>query len=296
MSLNIHFSPGFTSVADILTQIRRKERFLPENAPDSPVILHIPHSSRRLAKGGYVVSDDKLDSLLDLLTDHATDELFQLENAKRIVFETSRLSVDPERFWDNKAEPMAKIGMGALYECCPDGAPLRDLNSVSAWGKKLLRNYYQRHHQELEDSVALCLEIFDCCLIVDCHSYPLEPLPYEDPELRRPEICLGSDDFHTPQDLLCEAQRFFEGQGWEVGVNEPFSGSMVPISHYQKDSRVWSLMVEVRRDLYWNQALMAPNQSFERVREAIGRWLTSKHDSLRGERHRKKVAKTSNPG
>ena len=234
-----------------------------------PEILHIPHSSRNVLGGGYLLNESEISAQMDVLTDHATDELLQLAGAARVVFKYSRLSVDPERFWENAAEPMASLGMGALYERCPDGTMLRDLGACTKEQLGQLRAVYQGHHRQLEDLTRQCIESFGYCLIFDCHSFPKEPLPFEDSSLRRPEICLGADDYHTPPALLESAVAAFTAQGWEVGVNEPFSGSIVPLSCYQVNPQALSLMVEVRRDLYWNQTTMSPTSDFNDVQERL---------------------------
>lgn len=69
----------------------------------------------------------------------------------------------------------------------------------------------------------------------------------------RPEICLGTDNFHTSQKLLEAAQNAFSARGFEVGINTPFAVSIVPLEFYEKDARVQSIMIEVRRDLYMKE-------------------------------------------
>ena len=50
-------------------------------------------------------------------------------------------------------------------------------------------------------------------LIVDCHSFPQLPLPYElDRNPVRPDICIGTDQFHTPSALKDVLSR--SSQGW----------------------------------------------------------------------------------
>ena len=67
-----------------------------------------------------------------------------------------------------------------------------------------------------------------------CHSFPSIPLPYEpeqDPE--RPDICLGTDQFHTPLWLLDELRGAFEKQEYDVQVNKPFAGTLTPLKFYR---------------------------------------------------------------
>ncbi len=113
-----------------------------------------------------------------------------------------------------------------------------------------MQTLYEPHHHRLTETVDRMFVDHGHCLIVDCHSFPKDPLPYEDPNLPRPEICLGSDSFHTPPAVLDCMRSVFEAAGFSVGINAPFAGSLVPLKHYQRDSRVSSIMIEVRRDVY----------------------------------------------
>jgi N-formylglutamate deformylase len=84
------------------------------------VVLHIPHSSRRVPadeRQAILLDDAALDSELLRMTDAYTDELFPLTpvEAARLVFPVSRLVCDVERFPTDENEPMAARGMGAIY-------------------------------------------------------------------------------------------------------------------------------------------------------------------------------------
>jgi len=47
-------------------------------------------------------------------------------------------------------------------------------------------------------------------LIIDCHSFPKSPLPYElNQEKSRPEICIGTDNFHTSKKLKNSFRKLF---------------------------------------------------------------------------------------
>ena len=95
------------------------------------------------------------------------------------------------------------------------------------------------------------------------------PLPYEyDQSSDRPDICIGTDEYHTPDDLtkiLCQG---FEDRGYTVAINTPFAGTMVPMRYYHKDKRVISSMIEINRRLYMNQQGEITD-GYEAVKESI---------------------------
>jgi N-formylglutamate amidohydrolase len=255
---------------------------------NAPVILHIPHASaripereaRRLSIGG-----ERLHEELLRMTDWYTDELFEhsVPGAVVVRFPVSRLVVDPERFPDDGAEPMARVGMGAVYTRCADGTELRRPPSP-AERQRLLDAYYVPHHRALTEAVARMLSSHERCLVLDCHSFPSAPLPYEpDQSPDRPDICLGSDAFHTPEGLIRAAREAFGGAGLRVRVDSPFAGSLVPLEHYRSDERVSALMVEVNRSLYMDEETGSRLPGFEEfvcrlgehVRECVSAWQGS---------------------
>ena len=91
----------------------------------------------------------------------------------------------------------------------------------------------------------------DHCLIIDGHSFPALPLPYElNQTAFRPDFCLGTDDFHTSEELVERVETILESCGYSTARDQPFSGTIVPMKHYQKDRRVQSLMIEINCWLY----------------------------------------------
>jgi N-formylglutamate amidohydrolase len=88
--------------------------------------------------------------------------------------------------------------------------------------------------------------------VIDCHSFPSVALPYElaAPAKVRPDICIGTDNFHTSRELADAFVSAFQSERWTVGVDDPFPGALVPGSRYRKDNRVEAVMVEVNRRLY----------------------------------------------
>jgi len=221
------------------------------------VIVHIPHSSALIPeqeRAGLVIPDDKLKQELLRMTDWYTDQLFNLgETAIPVIFPVSRLVCDPERFANDADEPMAAQGMGAVYTHTSDGRPLRpSLNAEER--QRLLDAYYFPHHQKLEQIVQSALADHGHCLIIDAHSFPSSPLPCDrDQSASRPDICLGTDPFHTPDWLADAAKRAFRDLGWRVELNRPYPGALVPLSLYERDARVHSIMVEINRALYLDE-------------------------------------------
>jgi len=155
------------------------------------MILHIPHSKKFIPNDFlkyFLISENEIEIELLKMTDHYTDELFQtsLDNSTKLIFPVSRLLVDPERFVDDSEEPMSEKGMGCIYEKTHKGEPLKHCGDDK---QLLIDQYYIPHHHKLNLLVAESLEKGNQALIIDCHSFPKFPLPYEvDQSKDRPEI------------------------------------------------------------------------------------------------------------
>ena len=136
--------------------------------------------------------------------------------------------------------------------------------------QSLLDLYYRPHHDELTWAVQRRLEKHGKCLVLDCHSFPAEALPYERyRDARRPDFCLGTDDFHTPEKLVVNAVRGLSRQGFSVARNVPFRGTLVPLEYLERDRRVRSLMIEVNRSLYMNDDFSLCERGVTRVIAAL---------------------------
>src|SRR3990167_5447741 len=156
------------------------------------MILHIPHSSTRLPEDFTVSDETDLQQELRRMTDWFTDELFDVDEATKIIFPYSRLYCDVERFREDEDEFMAKKGMGVCYVTNSFGKKLRDVTENE---KELIKsNFYDKHHADFLCSVENELRLNAKALIVDCHSFSNEVLPHEE-STQRPDFCIGVDVF-----------------------------------------------------------------------------------------------------
>ncbi len=236
-----------------------------------PLLIHLPHSSLRIAdddRRDLLLSDAELQEELLKLTDRYTDELFQAPGAVIHKNPNSRIVMDPERFRDEKDEVMSRYGMGAIYTHSVSGRLIKNITGERR--EELLKKYYDPYHAELEGKTQRILEEHGKCLILDGHSFAEKPLDFElDKNPDRPDICLGTCDFHTPGKLIRAMDDHIAGSGMTVKRNAPFAGTMVPMRYYRKDKRVASMMIEVNRRLYMNETTGEKLPGFEAVRAFV---------------------------
>ncbi|MEW2265864.1 N-formylglutamate amidohydrolase [Streptomyces sp. NPDC047853] len=227
-------------------------------AATSPVILHVPHSSREIpadVRTGIVLDDPALERELDHITDAHTARIAEAAAALagvtpwRFVNLASRLVVDPERFPDEREE-MTAVGMGAVYTRTTHREVLRAEGTDPA---PLIERFFRPYARAMTGAVAQRLAATGRAVIVDVHSYPTAPLPYElHGRGPRPPVCLGTDRFHTSPELLAAARAAFAPCG-ETGLDSPFSGTYVPLEFHGQRREVGALMVEIRRDTYMSE-------------------------------------------
>ena len=215
-------------------------------------VLHIPHSSTHIPD--YTRFDmEKVQVNIDQLTDWATDEIFNVGDVEKIVTPFSRLFCDVERF-DDDVEPMLQIGRGFYYTNGYDGSDLRSIDPV--FKDLVQKEYYETHHRLFYEKVKDRLDKIGVCHILDCHSFNDIPVGTLLENPKSPDICIGTDPFHTPDYLLNYAFKYFANAGYSVEINNPYSGCIIPKPYFNENSNVKGLMVEFNKRTYMNDTVV----------------------------------------
>jgi len=247
---------------------------------ESKVILHVPHSATYIpdeVRKNILLSDQELKAELDEMTDTLTEAIAlkaaAISGIKPWLFinNFSRLVIDPERFPDDR-EAMNSVGMGAVYHKTSIGSQLRNPDPIAE--KQLLDAYFHPYSESLSNLVAQRFAALREVTLIDVHSYRVNQHPNAINHGQvRPPICIGTDSFHTPKWLTEAAQSAFSIIG-ENYINEPYSGTYVPLSFYEKESKVTSVMMETRADTFLTEEL-APHDGFEIVVKALANLVES---------------------
>lgn len=244
------------------------EYFTCNERTSSAVCIHIPHSSIAIPeqmRDDYLLSVDALAFEANVMADLYTDELFGslFEALGGIRLDVSRIFLDVERFRDDEQEPMAQKGMGLAYTKTSTLQALRTLKYQQA-----ILDIYDAYHKRFEALVAQKLSIHGRCLILDCHSFPSHPKPYQaipsDPTI---DVCIGYDTFHKDETMVQAIKKSFEQ--YRVKENTPYTGSIVPSRYYHTDKRVTSVMIELNRALYMDEHTFEKNKHFTTLKEKI---------------------------
>ena len=247
---------------------------------NSPLVIHVPHSGREIPvaeRRHLLLGDAELDEEIARMTDGHTDQMaidaLGSSGVVGAVFvnHLSRLVVDPERLTDD-SEPMSVVGMGAVYRVTSDLGALRSLGAGDE--KRLLDRWFRPYAAAFSALVDQVLEDHGSAVIVDLHSFPSVPLPYElDPAALRPGVCIGTDAGHTPPELVAAAVDAFTGVRGGVAENTPFAGTYVPLAHWHRTPQVRSIMIEVRRDLYQTEPDCDLHHGYRDITSRLGSFL-----------------------
>jgi len=194
------------------------------------MILHIPHSSSHIMN--LVTLTRELENLYHL-TDFQTDKIFCSGKGEPIIFKWSRFVCDVERLIN---DPLEKEGQGIIYR--------KDF-----FGNDIIRNiadewvleFYNEHHKNLNMMVAKSLTLLPRCVVVDCHSFSSDS---------KIDICIGTDDFHTPRKLFYLVYDYFSKHlNVIVRENTPYKGTFIP-TNYKDDPNVSGIMIEINKNMY----------------------------------------------
>lgn len=94
------------------------------------ILIHIPHASLCLPPDFWrdvTVDREVIEKNLHFIADCKVDELARDIDCHKITAKYSQLYCDVERFQNDADEPMARLGMGAVYTHFPGGAQYRQV-------------------------------------------------------------------------------------------------------------------------------------------------------------------------
>jgi len=219
------------------------------------IILHIPHASLCLPSDFWrdiTVDKEIIERELRFIADYKVDELVKNIDSHKIIAKYSRLYCDVERFRSDEDEPMAKLGMGAVYTRLSDGVQYRKIGSSRR--EEILGKSYDLHHKQLNTLSREIVDKYGSCVIIDIHSY-------SDELVRRlfgwtdnlPDVCLGYDEKWFGKDNASKLKTYIEKMGYSCELNYPYSGALVPMEfYYDENPKIQSVMLEINRRVYLN--------------------------------------------
>ncbi len=228
-----------------------------------PIIVTIPHASvfipaeiRRM----MLISDFEIREQADLYT----DEIFSVPNAHIVKAGISRVVADPNRAPDD-IEMEYRLGAeGVIISITENGNPIyHEIPSVESISERI-EKYHEKFHEEIESLVPKMK------FLIDGHSLrSIAPPTKHDAGKKRAEISLGNRGYTTcSRDITMKTAHFFMEKGFEVKINDPYSGKYV-LGYHCSRKIFPGIQVEIRRDLYMDEKTLKPHPEKIRLFRAI---------------------------
>jgi len=228
------------------------------------ILFHIPHSSLKIPKQFWKIAIKDREYIKKsniFLSDYLTDKLVPSKSHK-LVFKYSRLFCDVEKFRDDSKEMMSQKGMGVIYT---NDCDVTIATPNKKYKGKVLKSYYNKHHNKLDKLVTNLLNKNNSCIIIDLHSFSDEMTNKLFAIKENPDICIGIDNYFTNDKLMKLTIKHFKKYGYSVDINKPYSGTMIPSKYInKKENRLVSIMLEINKKVY-----LSDKKNFNKLKECI---------------------------
>lgn len=179
-------------------------------------VITIPNSATKMFEGDTPPS--KEDEQLSI--DWATEKIFRDTEISTVIFPYSKLSIDVEKL---------------------------DHDDMDTNSKKM--QVYTQYHKDLTQLLDCKVKDALFPMLFNCHSFNDTALSNE-LKGERPDICIGTHPLQAGSLLIKKATDAFEEQGFTVKENFPYSGCIVPLKYYQKETGLQSIMISINKKLY----------------------------------------------
>lgn len=129
-----------------------------------------------------------------------------------------------------------------------------------------LSDIHEAYHEKLASELNRLCTLHGSAFLVDCHS-----MPSRQPG-RRPlsDIVLGDRYGASCSPRLASLiERRFRKLGYSVTRNAPYAGGYTTLRYGRPGRGIHAVQIEIRRDLYMDEASVEPGAGFNRVRDDL---------------------------
>jgi N-formylglutamate amidohydrolase len=247
------------------------EATLPDE-PVTPVVVSVPHAGVEVGEFAPALAaslDVRCDAdlFVDELYDGSPRGAFIRARTSRFVCDLNRDANDVSpRAVPAHPAPRNADGRGFVWEVTTTGAPAlaRPLTLPEWQARQALHAGY---HGAIAGALQRARARFGFAILVDGHSMPsVGRQGHADPGKPRADIVPGDREGKSCAPSLSRlVGEHFEKHGLSVAFNDPYKGGFITTHHGRPKDGVHAIQIEMRRDLYMNEA------SFSRVPDKMAR-------------------------
>ncbi len=251
-----------------------------------PVVLDSPHS-------GNSFPDDfeALASIAELRTaeDCYVDELWsgaQALGAPLLAAQFPRAYIDPNRSagdvdleliegpwpWEYAPSGKARIGKSLVWRTLADGRPIYARRLRSEEVRTRIDRLHAPYQRALQSLIEATRRKFSRVYHINCHSMnSVGGRQTEGVEGKpRADFVLGDRDGTTCEAAFTEFVRArLVAMGYDVSLNDPFKGSELVRAYSAPADRRHSLMIEINKRLYMDEATLERTPAFARLQSDL---------------------------
>jgi N-formylglutamate amidohydrolase len=168
--------------------------------------------------------------------------------------------------WVNRTSPRVAVGLGTIARVVADGEDIYRRKLRFAEAERRIDRFYRPYHAALEQLIAVTVERFGACLLLDAHSMPSAGARGELPR-RRVDIVLGDrlgTSCHTRVTRTAEAR--LRALGFHVALNAPYAGGYTTRHYGRPDRGRHCLQIEINRALYMDERNFEPKAALGKLR------------------------------
>lgn len=160
-------------------------------------------------------------------------------------------------------------GLGTIPRMVASGHDIYTRKLSLAEAEARIDACYRPYHAALQGLIDQTLDLFGCCLIIDCHSMPSTTGVIATGTPTADFVLGDSHGVSCTRLVPIAVQQTLEGMGYSVARNTPYAGGYTT-RHYGRPSLgVHTLQIEINRHLYMNERTYARLPSFETLRDDL---------------------------
>jgi len=173
----------------------------------------------------------------------------------------------------------ARLGKGVIWMNAPpppEPTPLYAGPLPAEVVTERLQRYWTPYRDGLAALLSRVRERHGRVAYIDCHSMQSvsNAMHEEGAGIRRAEIVLGDRDGTSCDPAFTRrVATLLAAEGFDVAVNDPYRGADLVAAHGAPAEGVDALQIEVRRDLYMDEAALSLSPRFGETRVRLGRAL-----------------------